>query len=104
MRASWKRVVAAAALGLVCLGAVGCGNNVKGHTYADADDSVKIAFQSGGTASVSFGPITSTCTFTQNGKQVNLTCGGQTEVLTVADDGSLNGPPDGMLTHLTRVK
>jgi hypothetical protein len=100
MRSGW--MVAAAAL--LCLGAAGCGTNVKGHTYSAADNSVTIEFQSGGAAAVSFGPIASTCTYTQSGKQINLTCGGQTEVLTVADDGSLNGPADGVMGHLTKVK
>lgn len=100
LRSGWM----AAAAALLCLGAAGCGNNVKGHTYQAADDSVTIEFQSGGAASVSFGPIASTCTYTQSGKQINLTCGGQTEVLTMADDGSLNGPADGAIGHLTKVK
>ncbi|MGA2755247.1 MAG: hypothetical protein ABSE53_15920 [Terracidiphilus sp.] len=104
MRARIRSGWIAAAAALVCLGAVGCGNNVNGHTYAAADGSVTIAFQSGGTAGVSFGPIASTCTYTQSGKQINLTCGGQTEVLTMADDGSLNGPADGAIGHLTKVK
>ncbi|MGB8031701.1 MAG: hypothetical protein WCF30_18765 [Terracidiphilus sp.] len=104
MRVSTRSGWWASAAALVCLGLAGCGNNVKGHTYAAADDSVTIVFQSGGTASVSFGPITSTCTYTQSGKQVDLTCGGQTEILTVADDGSLNGPADALLGHLTKVK
>jgi hypothetical protein len=94
----------AAAVAMVCLGLAGCGNNVKGHTYAGPDGSVKIEFQSGGTATVSLGPIASTCTYTQNGKQVNLVCEGDTEVLTMASDGSLSGPPEGMLAHLTKVK
>jgi hypothetical protein len=98
------RSVWAAAAALVCLCVAGCGTNVKGHTYSAADDSVTIVFQSDGTASVSFGPIASTCTYVQDGKQINLTCGGQTEVLTMAGDGSLNGPADGPLGHLTKVK
>jgi hypothetical protein len=102
MKVNRNRVWAAAAL--VCVALAGCGNNVKGHTYAAADDAVTIVFQSGGTASVSFGPIASTCTYAQSGKQINLTCGGQTEVLTMASDGSLDGPADGLLGHLTKVK
>lgn len=104
MKESKQSGWAATAVALVCLGLAGCGNNVKGHTYAAADDSVTIVFQSGGTANVSFGPIASTCTYAQSGKQINLTCGGQTEVLTMADDGSLNGPADGPIGHLTKVK
>jgi hypothetical protein len=104
MKESKRSGWAAAVVALVCLGLAGCGNNVKGHTYAAADDSVTIVFQSGGTANVSFGPIGSACTYTQSGKQINLTCGGQTEVLTMADDGSLSGPADGPIGHLTKVK
>jgi hypothetical protein len=100
MRSGW---IATAAT-LLCMGTVGCGNNVKGHSYSAADNSVTIDFQSGGTAPVNFGGIPGTCTYTQNGKQINLTCGGQTELLTVADDGSLNGPADGAIGHLTKVK
>ena len=100
MRSGWI----AAAAALLCLGAVGCGTNVKGHTYAAADNSVTIDFQSGGSATVSFGGIPGTCTYTQSGKQVSLACEGDTTVFTIGDDGSLDGPPDGMLGHLTKVK
>jgi len=103
MRANIVGRCVAAAAALVCLGLAGCGNNVKGHSYAAADGSVTINFQSSGTAAVTMGPIPVTCTFTQSGKQVNLTCGGQTEVLTVNSDGSLDGPPD-TIGHLTKVK
>jgi hypothetical protein len=99
MRSGWIATVAA----LVCLGAAGCGNNVNGHNYAAADGSVTIQFQSGGTASVTMGPIPVTCTYTQSGKQVNLTCGGQTEILTVNSDGSLDGPQE-TIGHLAKVK
>ena len=94
----------AAAAALLCLGAAGCGSNVKGHTYAAADNSVTIDFESGGSATVNFGGVPGTCTYTQSGKQINMTCGGQTEVLTMADDGSLNGPADGAIGRLTKVK
>ncbi len=103
MRASIGRGWVAAAAALVCLALAGCGNNVKGHSYAAPDGSATINFQSGGTAAVTMGPIPVTCTYTQSGKQVNLTCGGQTEVLTVNSDGSLDGPPD-TLGHLNKVK
>jgi len=99
MRSGWMAAVAA----LVCLGVAGCGNNVKGHSYAAADGSVTIAFQPGGAAAVTMGPIPATCTYTQSGKQVNLTCGGQTEILTVNSDGSLDGPPE-TIGHLAKVK
>ncbi len=103
MRASVKRMAAVAAAGLVCLGAAGC-SKVKGHTFAGNGDLVKIEFDSGGKALASLGPLTSTCTYTESGSKVTLVCEDDTTVFTVADDGSLNGPPDGMLAHLTKVK
>ena len=103
MKVSKRSGWAATAAALVCLGLAGCGNNVKGHTYAAPDGSVTIVFGSGGTANVTVGPIPATCTYTQSGKQVNLTCGGQTEILTVGSDGSLDGPQE-TVGHLTKVK
>jgi hypothetical protein len=99
-RSGWM----AATVALLCMSVVGCGTNVKGHTYAAADNSVTIEFQSGGAASVNFGGVPGACTYTQSGKQINLTCGGQTEALTMADDGSLSGGADSPLGRLTKVK
>jgi hypothetical protein len=104
VRANPGSVLTAAAAALLCLGAAGCGNNVKGHTYAGPGGSVQVSFQSDGKAYASLGPMTSTCTYTQSGKNVTLICEGDTEQLTVQSDGSLNGPPDGMLAHLTKTK
>ena len=104
MRASFGRLWTTAAVAWVCVCATGCGNSVKGHTYAGNGQLVSIQFQSGGKAYVSMGPMTSNCTYTQKSKDVTLICEGDTEQLALASDGSLNGPPDGMLAHLTRVK
>ena len=93
--------IAAAAL---CFCAIGCGNSVKGHTYAGNGQLMSIQFQSDGKALASMGPLTSNCTYTQAGNEITLICEGDTEQLTMNSDGSLNGPPDGMLAHLTRVK
>jgi hypothetical protein len=93
-----------AAAALLCFCAIGCGNSVKGHTYAGNGQLVSIQFQSDGKALASMGPMTSNCTYTQNDKQITLICEGDTEQLTMNSDGSLSGPPDGMLAHLTRVK
>ena len=104
MKANCGSVLTAAAVALLCVCAAGCGNSVKGHTYAGNGQLVSIQFQSDGKAYTSMGPMTSACTYTQNGNNVTLICEGDTEQLTLASDGSLNGPPDGMLAHLTRVK
>lgn len=103
MKASIRNGIAAAAVALMGLGAVGCGG-VKGNNYQDSDGMVKIEFKSGDKATVVIGPLSAACTYTQSGKQVTVTCQNQTTQFTVADDGSLTGPPDGMMNHLTKVK
>jgi len=104
MKASLQSVLVGATAALVCVCAAGCGSGVSGHTYAGNGQMVKIEFQSGGKAFTSFGPMTSACTYSQSGKKISLICDGDATDLTMADDGSLAGPPDGMLARLTKVK
>jgi hypothetical protein len=103
VRTSGKGVFATTCLGLMCLGLAACGKGVTGHTYADGGGMVKIEFQSGGKAITTMGPITASCTYTQSSNQVTLTCADQATVLALGSDGSLSGPPDGMLNKLTKV-
>jgi hypothetical protein len=79
-----------------------CGKSVSGSTYEGAGGGVTIEFQSGGKAVTSLGGVKSDCTYTEDSKTVTLTCEGQPAVLTINDDGSLSGPPDGMLGRLTK--
>lgn len=104
MKVSLQDVLAGAATALLCLSATACGNSVSGHTYAGNGQLVKIEFQSGGKALTSFGPMTSSCTYMQSSKKISLTCEGDTTELTMADDGSLAGPPEGLLARLTKIK
>ncbi len=98
------RVWAALAAAILCLGAVGCGNGVSGHTYQGPGGLVQVQFQSGGKAVATVGAMTDNCTYTVDGKTVALTCEGITTDLTLNSDGSLSGPPDGMMSKMTRVK
>jgi len=85
--------------------AVACGGGVKGNTYVDNGNVVQIEFKSDGKAFMSMGPMTNTCSYTESGKNVTLTCGpGETIAFTVDDDGALNGPPGGMVSRLTKKK
>lgn len=103
MKANIQYGVAVAGLALLCLGIAACGKGVKGYTYADNGGMVKIEFQSGGKAITTMGPITATCTYTESGSQVTLTCADQATVLALGSDGSLSGPADGILNKLTKV-
>jgi hypothetical protein len=108
VRTNARILLAATAVSLICLGAVGClagcGNSVKGHTYSGSGGLVQISFQSDGKATATMGALASACTYTQSGVNITLICEGDTEQLAVQSDGSLNGPPDGMLGHLTKTK
>ena len=91
------------AAALICLCVAACGG-VKGHTYSGPNGMVQISFQSDGKATATMGALSSACTYTQNGNNISLICEGDTEQLTVNSDGSLSGPPDGMLARLTKTK
>ena len=80
-----------------------CGSSVSGSTYADNGGVVQIEFKSGGKAYVSTGPVSHTCSYTQDGKTVTLNCDGDKTVFTV-DDDALNGPPNGFLGRLKKKK
>jgi hypothetical protein len=69
--------------------------SVQGNTYEG--DMAKIVFKSGGIAMVSLGPMNAQCTYAQSGKTVSVTCEGDKEDYTIANDGSLNNPQVGRL-------
>jgi hypothetical protein len=98
---------AAAQLSLISLLAIaavtlaaGCGG-VTG-TYSDPTGGVSVELKSGGAATFTFAGQSSPCTYTTSGKQVSLTCQGQTTVFTIQDDGSLAGPPGSIMPPLKK--
>ena len=96
-----NKLFAGAAIGLLCVTLTACGSKVKGNTYESFP--ISIAFQSGGKAVFSSGPIGTDCTYDESGSKVTLTCGPQTMVLTIDSDGNLNGPPES-IGKLTKKK
>ncbi|HEY1757993.1 MAG TPA: hypothetical protein VGG72_21675 [Bryobacteraceae bacterium] len=92
----------AAGLLLVCC--LGCGNSVQGNTYADANGMMKIDFQSGGKALVTIGMSSQNCQWSQSSSNIAVKCADDTMQLTLNNDGSLAGPPNGMVGPLTKVK
>ncbi len=98
-----KHLVVMLVAGLALSGCSKSGS-VEGNTYEGNGGVVKIEFQSGGKAFASMGPVTQPCSYAQDGKTVTLTCQSDKTVFKVSDDGSLEGPPDGMLSHLTKKK
>jgi hypothetical protein len=102
-RFTLSNVLSIAILGL--LGAtIGCGGKVEGNTYTGNGGIVQIEFKPGGKAYVSTGPVSTSCTYTESGRTVTLVCERDKTVFTVEDDGALSGPPDGLLTRLTKKK
>jgi hypothetical protein len=95
------RIVVIAGLGLAV---VSCGksNGVEGSTYEGNNGAFQIQFKPDGKASVALGPVSGDCTYTQKDKSVSVTCEGDQIDFTVNDDGSLNGPPDGMIGRMTK--
>jgi hypothetical protein len=83
---------------------LGCGNTIQGNTYADASGMMKMQFQSGGKALVTIGYMTQNCQWSQSSNNIAVKCAEQTMQLTLNSDGSLNGPPDGMVDRMTKVK
>jgi hypothetical protein len=93
-------VLVAAAL---ILGSCG-GSSVAGNTYEAAGGAVSIAFQSAGKAVFAMGPLSSPCTYAENERKISVTCQGDTTDFTLNDDGSLSGPPNGLVGRLTKKK
>jgi len=91
------------AIGML-IATVGCGGKVAGNTYEGNGGVVRIEFKSGGKAYVSTGPVTTPCSYSENGKTVTLICQGDKTVFTVDEDGALNGPQGGFLGRLTKKK
>ena len=89
-----KSLFAGAAIGLLSITLSACGSKVKGNTYESFP--ISIAFQSGGKAVFSSGPVGTDCTYEESGSKVTLTCGPQTMELNLDSDGNLNGPPEGI--------
>jgi len=102
LNSSRTRACSALVLSLIFL--FGCGGGVSGNTYTDNGGVVQVEFKSGGKAYVSTGPVSHTCSYTENGKSVTLNCDGDKTVFTVDDDGSLNGPQGGFLGRLNKKK
>lgn len=97
-----KRILAVLAF---TLSLAACGDDsVEENTYEAAGRGLTIAFKSGGKATFSIGPQSQECTYAQSGKKVGLTCEGDKTDFTIADDGALHGPPQGMLGRLTKKK
>ncbi|HWA45523.1 MAG TPA: hypothetical protein VHA10_20040 [Hypericibacter adhaerens] len=95
-------LVAVIAMGVLGLSACGKSNNVEGNTYLANGGAMSIQFKSDGKAAVALGPMTGDCSYVQKDKTVSITCEGEQADFTLNDDGSLNGPPDGMIGRLEK--
>jgi hypothetical protein len=101
MHSFWNKSLLIAAI-VSLTAACGKSNSVEGNTYEANGGAVKIQFQSGGKAVTSMGPMSTNCTYTQSGKAITLSCENEKLELTMNDDGSLAGPPQGFAARLTK--
>ena len=96
MKVFYLRILAIVIAASVSL--AGCGkSSVEGSTYATANGAIKIAFQSGGKATVTMAVQPADCTYNEENREITVTCEGQSTVYTVNSDGSLGGPVEGSM-------
>lgn len=84
-------------------GFAGCGDPpIAGNTYGDSDNLISLEFLSGGKATLKMAGAAVTCTYTQNGKHITISCGGAAQPFTMNSDGSLTAANSGLFGKLTR--
>jgi hypothetical protein len=83
----------------------GCGGpSVQGKTYQSDGGVVQIEFDSGGKAKLTTLNSPTDCTWTEDGKAVNVTCAGQPAAFTMNDDGTLSAGEGNQFGKLTEKK
>jgi hypothetical protein len=84
-------------LAVICLTVIvsGCGSGPVGK-YQDANKLVTVELQAGGKAVVSMGPISGQGTWTISGNQITITVQGDSQVFTLASDGSITSTNGGL--------
>ena len=85
----FPRWVAGVGLGAVLV--AGCGSKLNG-TYTNASGIAMLELKSGGKATMGLGGEAKDCTYTEDGKQIRLTCFGEQISLRINDDGTLFAP------------
>lgn len=88
---SFRKVIFVVVLAAFGFALIACGSSVTG-TYSGANGLIMVELRSGGKATASMMGQSSECTYTVDGKQVNLDCNGDKTPFRVNDDGSLTGP------------
>ena len=82
------RLAAGAVLGALM---IACGSKLNG-TYTNPSGIAMLELKSGGKATMGLGGETRDCSYTEDGKQVRLSCAGDKISLRINDDGSLFAP------------
>ena len=102
---SLKNVILAALLASMSCAVAACGSSLQG-TYSDASGNIMLELKSGGEASFSLITQIVSCSYKVKGEKLTLDCQGEVGklVLTIHDDGSLTGPPEGFLPVLRKKK
>lgn len=97
-----RTLTAGAATVLLCISLTACGSKVKGNTYEAG--LINVSFQSGGKATFGTPGDSESCTYTESGSKITLTCNGESNVFTVDGDGNLDAPAGSLIPKLIKRK
>ena len=103
MKTKLSHALLVAAILTAGFGFAACGDSpIAGSTYGDSNNTFSLEFLSGGKATFTFAGAAVPCTYTQNGKNITVTCSGTPQLFIMGSDGSLTASPADPIGRLTR--
>jgi len=103
MKTKLSHALLVAAILTAGFGFAACGDPpIAGSTYGDSNNTFSLEFLSGGKATFTFAGAAVPCTYTQNGKNITVTCSGTPQLFIMGSDGSLTASPADPIGRLTR--
>jgi hypothetical protein len=103
MKTKLSHALLVAAILTAGFGVAGCGDPpIAGSTYGDSNNMFSLEFLSGGKATFKLAGAAVPCTYTQNGKNITVTCSGAPQLFIMNSDGSLTASPADPIGRLTR--
>jgi hypothetical protein len=102
-----RKMLLSSVMAIVCISLAGCSScntGVEGK-YQDESHLITLELGPGGKGSIALGAMSSPATYTVSGNNITVVDEqGAKTVFTLNPDGSLNGPPNGMIGKMVKVK